>query len=177
MKKNVLNKKIIFQIHSQKRFVRGVSILVLNSVIAGVLIYQKVVNPSKHISSAILSILGFNLFLYLAIFIYFKNCHRLCCRENGLFSERFIATGVLFTFLSMACGVLAVYFYVQGVTDRNASPAESRNQNGECLWLNFYDSHDFWHLFSAAAAFMGFLGLLTVDDDLLDTPIDRISVY
>jgi hypothetical protein len=72
---------------------------------------------------------------------------------------------------------IAFYYYKNRNANRNLSPAESRNLNEDCIWLQFYDNHDLWHFFSAAAIFMAFLGLLTVDDDLLEVPRDKIYVY
>ena len=91
--------------------------------------------------------------------------------------RRIFSTGALFSVCAIILGALAFIFYRQRNADRNVSPAESRNLNGDCIWMDFYDAHDLWHFFSAAAAFMAFLGLLSVDDDLLDMPIDKIRVY
>ncbi|KAL9963642.1 hypothetical protein ACROYT_G027168 [Oculina patagonica] len=57
------------------------------------------------------------------------------------------------------------------------SPAQSREGNKDCILLGFYDSHDVWHFLSACALFLSFLGLLTLDDDLLRTPRNNIPVF
>ncbi|KAG1669986.1 hypothetical protein GQR58_017176 [Nymphon striatum] len=57
------------------------------------------------------------------------------------------------------------------------SPAESRNLNRPCLILDFYDDHDIWHFLSSSALFFSFMILLTLDDDLIYTPRDKIPVF
>lgn len=64
-----------------------------------------------------------------------------------------------------------LYFLLQ------LTAAESRQKNGDCSLMNFYDSHDIWHLLSAAAMFLTFVFLLNLDDDLATTPQDQITVF
>ena len=52
-----------------------------------------------------------------------------------------------------------------------------RNLNEVCEFLNFFDNHDMWHFISATGLFTAFIFLLTIDDDLLDTPWDSINVF
>ena len=89
----------------------------------------------------------------------------------------FLSQGPAFTVSDMAFGALAVYFYANRAQSRILSPAESRNLNSECIFLDFFDTHDVWHFFSASAVFMVFLGLLVIDDDLLTEPRHRIRVF
>merc|ERR1719351_746693 len=77
--------------------------------------------------------------------------------------------GPVFAILALVLGLIAIHFYQARSANRNLTPAESRNLNSECNFLDFYDNHDLWHFFSAAGVFMAFLALLTVDDDLLAT--------
>lgn len=91
--------------------------------------------------------------------------------------KSFVSQGPAFTVLAMVFGALAVGFYANRAQSRNLSPAESRNLNSECIFLDFFDSHDVWHFFSASAVFMVFLGLLVIDDDLLTQPRHRIRVF
>lgn len=57
------------------------------------------------------------------------------------------------------------------------TPAESRQKNQNCSLMGFYDSHDIWHLLSAAAMFFTFMFMLNLDDDLTLTPQDDIPVF
>ncbi len=52
-----------------------------------------------------------------------------------------------------------------------------RNLNEPCNWMDFFDNHDMWHFFSATALFLAFIGLLTIDDDLLYVDRDKIRVF
>ena len=158
------------------RFVRGLTLVVCNFLVAILIIFQKMNNPAKNVSNSILLILGANLFLYLLIFVVCKNINAYTGTKRSI-CRRLFSVGALFSVWAVILGVLAFIFYRQKNANRNFSPAESRNLNDECIWLDFYDSHDLWHFFSAAAAFMALLGLLTVDDDILDMPIDEIPVY
>jgi predicted membrane channel-forming protein YqfA (hemolysin III family) len=53
----------------------------------------------------------------------------------------------------------------------------ARNLNEACSWLDFFDNHDIWHLLSSTALFCTFICLLTIDDDLLFVPRDKIPVF
>lgn len=57
------------------------------------------------------------------------------------------------------------------------TPAQSRQHNAPCSSLSFYDTHDLWHGVSAAALFLSFNMLLTMDDALRDTPRDQIPTF
>ncbi|CAG7837461.1 unnamed protein product, partial [Allacma fusca] len=90
------------------------------------------------------------------------------------------------TFYFVACGIIggfAVMYFVQSPAKWEKSASESRSEdNMECMnsWFPFqpfYDVHDVWHFYSAAALFLAFMGLLTVDDDLVATPQSRIPVF
>ena len=79
----------------------------------------------------------------------------------------------------MAClfAIIAIWFYKSRSADRNLTPAESRDLNSECSYLDFYDNHDLWHFFSATGVFMAFLALLIVDDDIMIVPREEIDVF
>jgi len=89
----------------------------------------------------------------------------------------FISAGSLFALASFALGLTALVFYTDRSANRNYSPAESRELNEDCGFYDFFDNHDMWHFASAAAIFMAFLALLTVDDDMLTVPREDIEVF
>lgn len=101
------------------------------------------------------------------------NTVRLCGRKVPIF----ISAGTFFSISAFILGSIAAVFYLDRSANRNMSPAESRNLNEDCTLLDFYDNHDLWHFFGSAAIFMAFLALLTVDDDLLNVPRDKIAVF
>ena len=47
----------------------------------------------------------------------------------------------------------------------------------DCRLFHFYDNHDIWHFLSALSLFLSFMILLTLDDDLVDTPREKIHVF
>ncbi|XP_070549052.1 SID1 transmembrane family member 1-like [Ptychodera flava] len=73
---------------------------------------------------------------------------------------------ILFIVLTIASWVPALYFFVQGLTKWEKTPAESREGNRDCLLFDFYDHHDVWHFLSAFGLFFTFMTLLTLDDDV-----------
>ena len=83
----------------------------------------------------------------------------------------------MFFVMAVLLGMLAGYFYVNKHQSRNRTPAESRNMNELCNFMNFFDNHDLWHFISATALFLSFIFLLTIDDDLLQTQRQNIEVF
>jgi hypothetical protein len=57
------------------------------------------------------------------------------------------------------------------------TPAQSRRHNQECSVLQFYDSHDVWHITSAIGMYLYFNMLLTIDDGLQDKPWQELPVF
>jgi hypothetical protein len=78
---------------------------------------------------------------------------------------------------ALVVALVAGAFYANKHQSRNLSPAQSREKNAECIFLDFYDNHDLWHFFSSLALFLAFLGLLTIDDDILYVKQERITVF
>ncbi|XP_061380857.1 SID1 transmembrane family member 2-like isoform X3 [Danaus plexippus] len=76
-----------------------------------------------------------------------------------------------------AAWVPALYFFLSGSTDWSSSPALSRHRNHECSVLQFYDSHDLWHMLSAMALYLTFSVLLTWDDGLSAVKRTDIPVF
>lgn len=63
---------------------------------------------------------------------------------------------VLYVFVALGVGIVAVYVFV-GIptTEKTISPAKSRNLNKSCALFGFYDYHDIWHIMSSFALLMG----------------------
>ena len=112
--------------------------------------------------------------------------------------ERLCYSTCLFTCIAIACWLVAGYFFFfHPQTNWIETAAESRTLNSQCVVLDFYDFHDLWHFLSAVALFMSFLVrpflivrnlmqvncvpilqvLLTLDDDLVACPRDKIRVF
>lgn len=82
------------------------------------------------------------------------------------------------------CGALAVvgwitagFFFFQDDTDWTRTAAASRALNKPCLLLDFFGSHDLWHIFGALAGLFTFLSVSFVDDDLVNTPKSSINIF
>ncbi|XP_023380665.1 SID1 transmembrane family member 2 isoform X8 [Pteropus vampyrus] len=71
----------------------------------------------------------------------------------------------------------ALFFFFQGLSTWQKTPAESREHNRDCILLDFFDDHDIWHFLSSIAMFGSFLVLLTLDDDLDTVQRDKIYVF
>eukprot|EP00005_Dracoamoeba_jomungandri_P000006 CAMPEP_0174249898 /NCGR_PEP_ID=MMETSP0439-20130205/231_1 /TAXON_ID=0 /ORGANISM="Stereomyxa ramosa, Strain Chinc5" /LENGTH=433 /DNA_ID=CAMNT_0015329833 /DNA_START=625 /DNA_END=1926 /DNA_ORIENTATION=+ len=65
---------------------------------------------------------------------------------------------------TLACWTVAlVYFKFYSTTNKNLTPEQSRNINTDCLFFDFWDAHDAWHLASSVALFWGSLFLIHMD--------------
>jgi len=78
---------------------------------------------------------------------------------------------------SIIIGCIALAFYANKHQSRSMSPPESRERNQLCKFGDFFDNHDMWHFLSSVALFLAFLGLLTIDDDLLYVKRKAIKVF
>lgn len=79
--------------------------------------------------------------------------------------------------LMVLCWIPALYFFGQGLTDWQKTPAESRNGNNNCIVVDFFDSHDVWHFLSAFGVFFSFVTIMTVDDDIMNRSRNSIPVF
>ena len=65
---------------------------------------------------------------------------------------------VLYTFVILALNGFALWiFFAKETTDKSKSPEKSRDLNQECIFLDFFDWHDVWHLCSSFGLFMAAL--------------------
>ncbi|XP_045768907.1 SID1 transmembrane family member 1-like [Maniola jurtina] len=71
----------------------------------------------------------------------------------------------------------ALYFFLSGSSDWSTTPALSRHRNHDCKVMQFYDSHDLWHMLSAVALYLSFSALLTWDDGLSAVKRTDIPVF
>jgi hypothetical protein len=82
--------------------------------------------------------------------------------------------------LPVIIGVLwagALYFFLRNVSSWQRTPAESRDLNRPCVFMDFYDSHDIWHFLSSCALFFSFLFFMTLDDGIADWEHTNIQVF
>jgi hypothetical protein len=93
------------------------------------------------------------------------------------YSERIGAQPATYILISSFTWIGSMYFFLNKSTTWVKTPAASRELNTECRLFNFYDNHDIWHFLSATSLFLSFMILLTLDDDLDNTPREKIPVF
>ncbi|XP_069470583.1 SID1 transmembrane family member 2 isoform X1 [Ambystoma mexicanum] len=128
--------------------------------------YGLIIRPNDF-ASYLLAIGICNLLLYFAFYIIMKL--RSGERIKFIPFMCIICTSVVWGF--------ALFFFFQGLSTWQKTPAESREHNRDCILLNFFDDHDIWHFLSSIAMFGSFLVLLTLDDDLDNVQRDKIYVF
>jgi len=99
------------------------------------------------------------------------------CVMKILSGERVGAIPIIYANLGLLCFLPAMYFFTQKEKMSELSPAESRDMNVDCIFLNFYDGHDIWHFLGAAGVFFAFLCIFTLDEDLTGKKRDAIHVF
>uniref|UniRef100_A0A4W3HPJ8 SID1 transmembrane family member 2 n=1 Tax=Callorhinchus milii TaxID=7868 RepID=A0A4W3HPJ8_CALMI len=128
--------------------------------------YGLILRP-KDFASYLLAIGICNLLLYFAFYIIMK-------LRSGEKIKLIPLICILFT--AVVWG-FALFFFFQGLSTWEKTPAESREHNRDCILLDFFDDHDIWHFLSSIALFGSFLVLLTLDDDLDRVQRDKIYVF
>uniref|UniRef100_A0A8C3G7S6 SID1 transmembrane family member 2 n=1 Tax=Cyclopterus lumpus TaxID=8103 RepID=A0A8C3G7S6_CYCLU len=118
-------------------------------------------------ASYLLAIAICNLLLYFAFYIIMK-------LRSGERIQCMALVCILFT--AVVWG-FALYFFFQGLSTWQKTPAESREHNRDCILLSFFDDHDIWHFLSSIAMFGSFLVLMTMDDDLDGIQRDKIFAF
>lgn len=66
-----------------------------------------------------------------------------------------------------------VFFFDKETTNKVKSPEQSRDLNQECYWLDFFDSHDIWHILSSFALLMSALLAIHVSYDPKESRIRK----
>jgi len=143
-------------------------LLVIANAVNWVFAIYGVATTPNDFATYLLEILVVNGLLYLAFYVIMKLRNK----------ERILPFTMVVVGSTVALWIAALLLFNLGnVTSWQKSPAQSREGNKDCILLGFYDAHDVWHFLSACAIFLSFLGLLTLDDDLLKTPRSNIPVF
>uniref|UniRef100_A0A4W3HLM3 SID1 transmembrane family member 2 n=1 Tax=Callorhinchus milii TaxID=7868 RepID=A0A4W3HLM3_CALMI len=108
--------------------------------------YGLILRP-KDFASYLLAIGICNLLLYFAFYIIMK-------LRSGEKIKLIPLICILFT--AVVWG-FALFFFFQGLSTWEKTPAESREHNRDCILLDFFDDHDIWHFLSSIALFGSFL--------------------
>jgi len=138
---------------------------VINVVLASLGILCYFLNTD--FATYLLGLLMGNAIMYAIVYITMKlvNHEKICLQP------------ALFGILGLATWMGATFFFINNSTLWTVTAAESKQWNTHCQLLNFYDFHDIWHLLSAPALFFSFMLVLTLDDDLVNTPQTQIVVF
>eukprot|EP00092_Neocalanus_flemingeri_P001570 GFUD01001673.1.p1 GENE.GFUD01001673.1~~GFUD01001673.1.p1 ORF type:complete len:783 (-),score=140.40 GFUD01001673.1:69-2417(-) len=167
------------------RFTTSLMFVVFN-VAVFVYVLISIGSRDRTLSTPFILLFGGNMFIYVAYYMVRKiiECVKkqpndeeevsICQPSSSVLIRCFSYT--LFV-ISISLGMTAMYFYANKHQSRNMSPAESRERNQLCKFGEFFDNHDMWHFLSSTALFFAFLGLLTIDDDLLYVNRGGIKVF
>ncbi|CAH1642372.1 unnamed protein product [Spodoptera littoralis] len=129
-------------------------------------VYSAVVQ-NKDFARQLLAILMGNAILYTMFYVAMKLLH----------GERLAPHTWLYGVLAHAAWFAALKLFLDSKTKWSETPAQSRRHNAECSILQLYDSHDAWHLLSAAAMFLSFNMLLTIDDLVANVHRDNLHTF
>ncbi|CAG06460.1 unnamed protein product, partial [Tetraodon nigroviridis] len=142
-------------------------LLIMGNIVNWSLDSYGLIERPNDFASYLLAIAICNLLLYFAFYIIMK-------LRSGERIQCLALVCILFT--AVVWG-FALYFFFQGLSTWQKTPAESREHNRDCILLSFFDDHDVWHFLSSIAMFGSFLVLLTLDDDLDTVQRDKIFVF
>ncbi|XP_030041025.2 SID1 transmembrane family member 1 [Manduca sexta] len=129
-------------------------------------IYE-IIEHNKDFARQLLAILMGNAILYTMFYVIMKLVNR----------ERIPLHTWAYAVTAHVAWFTALKFFLDSKTKWSETPAQSRRHNAPCSSLRFYDSHDIWHGASAAALYLSFNMLLTMDDALLNTPRESIPTF
>ncbi|XP_032446682.1 SID1 transmembrane family member 2 isoform X2 [Xiphophorus hellerii] len=142
-------------------------LLVMGNIVNWSLAAYGLIERPSDFASYLLAIAICNLLLYFAFYIIMK-------LRSG---ERIKCLPLVCILFTAVVWGFALYFFFQGLSTWQKTPAESREHNRDCILLSFFDDHDIWHFLSSIAMFGSFLVLLTMDDDLDTVQRDKIYVF
>jgi len=165
------------------RLFLSISAIILNTILLLFTLIRSSGEGRKSLSTPLLMILATNMAFYLIYYTtkkflekkpsfgHVENETRSCLQPTmRLFSFIFFFFAILLMFVSG-------YFYLNKHQSRSLTPPESRDRNEECGVMDFFDNHDMWHFLSSTCLFVAFIGLLTIDDDLLCSQRNTIEVF
>jgi hypothetical protein len=148
------------------RTTRLVLVISINAVMWPLMIWGVATAPPDT-GTFFLAALILLLSIYSSFYVVCKRVHR----------EKILWLPTICAVLALALWGFALYYFTRGLTNWAFDAAVSREGNKDCIFLDFFDSHDAWHLLSAGALFFSCVGLLTLDDDIVHTKRSEIAVF
>uniref|UniRef100_A0A3P8UPK4 SID1 transmembrane family member 2 n=1 Tax=Cynoglossus semilaevis TaxID=244447 RepID=A0A3P8UPK4_CYNSE len=128
-------------------YVDRMVLLVMGNIVNWSLAAYGLIERPNDFASYLLAIAICNLLLYCAFYIIMK-------LRSG---ERIQCLPLVFILLTAVVWGFALFFFFQGLSTWQKTPAESREHNRDCILLFFFDDHDIWHFLSSIALFGSFL--------------------
>lgn len=149
-----------------KHVTRLIFLIILNVMNWSLAVFGCIFSPDNF-ASYLLAIIISNFLLYFFVYLVMKILHR----------EKFYFYSILFIIVSFILWPLSLYFFYKKLAAWELTPAMSRMNNEDCIWMGFYDYHDIWHFLSSLSLFFSFLVILTMDDALWEVPRKKIRVF
>ncbi|KAL1462447.1 hypothetical protein WDU94_014281 [Cyamophila willieti] len=142
-------------------------LLTFGNLFNWLLAYVQLTRHSVNFGTYLLAVFMVNLSLYLMFYIIMKL----------VTGERIMWHTFFYLIAAFAFWGGSLFFFFNHSISWALSPAQSRTFNQPCMLLNFYDSHDVWHVLSACAMFFSFMTLLAMDDDVVDKERTTLAVF
>ena len=94
-----------------------------------------------------------------------KSCSISTTKRKVLRRLRFLSRSFYVLGVGSIWVAALVFFLGKETRDKVKSPEQTRDLNQECSWLDFFDSHDIWHILSSFALLMSALLAIHVSYD------------
>eukprot|EP00049_Salpingoeca_infusionum_P006124 m.101624 g.101624 ORF g.101624 m.101624 type:complete len:839 (-) comp13206_c0_seq6:1551-4067(-) len=153
----------LFQCKARRRN-RLLLLLAMNGMTWLIIILALIENV-QDVPTVFLALSIVNLLIYLVYYMVMKaRC-----------KERFTVGPIIMAVLSFVLWIVAGVLFISKSTNSLLDAAHSRALNQECVFLDFFDTHDLWHMFSAFGLFCSAWLLLVLDNDI-DPSIERAQL-
>ncbi|KAL7636177.1 UNVERIFIED_CONTAM: hypothetical protein RMT77_012934 [Armadillidium vulgare] len=93
------------------------------------------------------------------------------CKEKGT-----VLSWIYLSVSAILWGVALFFLFIEN-SDVETTPAISHSINAGCRLFDVFSAHDIWHVTSAFALYTSLLGILTLDDDLVEVDFQKIPVF
>tara|TARA_Y100001970_G_C14258047_1_gene877068 strand:- start:684 stop:1871 length:1188 start_codon:yes stop_codon:yes gene_type:complete len=83
----------------------------------------------------------------------------------------------VYMFIDICLFTVSLIYYEIAVTDKMLSPSNSRKLNRPCIFLDYFDYHDMWHIFSSFSIYLLMIIIYGIDDGLRKTKTENIKIF
>ena len=92
-------------------------------------------------------------------------------------NERINVNMWIILFIDLCLFTTSLIYFEIAVTDKMLSPSQSRKLNKPCIFLDYFDYHDMWHIFSSISVFLFMYIVYNIDNNLRYTVISDIKIF